>query len=94
MSLLKVTQDRWNKIFEAGCNYEGEQTYIDFEKLERAKTLIGKPWTNFSALSAIYYEKSVIANLKANLVKMNNSKKSLPKTKGKNIQMYYSYPVK
>ena len=93
MSLLKVTQDRWNEIFEAGCNYEGEQTYIDFEKLERAQTLIGKPWTNFSALSAIYYDKAFIENLKANTPFMNNSKKSLPKTKGKNIQMY-SYPVK
>jgi hypothetical protein len=36
---LSVSQDRWNEIFEAGANYDGEQLFIDFDR----KTIIGSP---------------------------------------------------
>ena len=60
--LTKVSQDRWNEIFEAGANYEGEQTYIDFDR----KIPIGKNPSLIEHLSTIaYYDKSFVANLKA-----------------------------
>ena len=86
MSLLKVTQDRWDEIFEAGANYDGEQLFIDFDR----KTIIGKPLAFIEDLNVVYYSKEFVANLKANTP--FNFKKSLPEVTGKTFQMY-SYPL-
>ena len=87
-----ISQDRWNEIFEAGCN-EGEQLFIDFDQTVQ----IGKsiPFSlSGSQAALVYYNKAVIENLKANTPFLSSfaSMKSLPKATGKTFQMY-SYPV-
>jgi hypothetical protein len=62
---LSVSQDRWNEIFEAGANYDGEQLFIDFDR----KTIIGSPlgagWVHYK----VHYTSSPIPpkGLKLNL---------------------------
>ena len=83
--LTKVSQDRWNEIFEAGANYDGEQTFIDFDR----KIPIGKNPSLIEHLSTIaYYDKSFVANLKANTPFMNFAPKSLPKSASGAMAMY------
>jgi hypothetical protein len=87
-----IIQDRWNEIFEAGCNYEGEQNYIDFDR----KAQYGKPlpFSLSIAQSAIaYYDKAFVQNLKANMSFGSIAvTKPLPNQKGKSIQMF-SYKI-
>jgi hypothetical protein len=85
--LAKVSQDRWNEIFEAGANYDGEQLFIDFDR----GIQIGKPIPSLA--SSIYYDKKFLANLKAATPFASiASKKSLPSI-GEQMKMYPTYPT-
>lgn len=83
--LLSISQDRWNEIFEVGCN-DGEQTFIDFDR----KTIIGKPlpFSLSGAQSALYYDKAFVANLKANMVLSELKFTKIPKSASGTIAMY------